>query len=233
MGMSEQMHRILESKWHECVRLWTINLLTKMCVYAAIIGLSLLTSCFLLPWSVPNPGEATDAIIRVVLFIHCVAFVVGVFIPRISAASCVIVFAFAFSLTGVSAINKVRLERYIRYSAVYDRFRENVACPIPESVSNLSFQMHVDVPGNLSLKFDIAKSDLDAIIRNLKLRLLAPDDLSNRDDLFRNSSYLPLEGQYELFQGIDEHEDILTLKSNEQHTQAVFRREFKPRCYNK
>jgi len=115
---------------------------------------------------------------------------------------------------------------YVRYYAVYDRFRDSLASPIPKSVTNLRFNtLEEEINADASFRFDIAPTDLEAIIRQKGLKLVPPDALRCPEDYFKYPYYLPVRGPFVLYQGVDQDGSVLTLKVNEAQDQAIFRKE--------
>jgi hypothetical protein len=47
----------------------------------------------------------------------------------------------------------------------------------------------------------------------------------NPKDYFQYPYYLPLDGKYQLFQGRGKWDNVLTIKTNDSHSHAMFRRE--------
>ena len=190
------------------------------------VGLSFVLSFMVLLWIDPFPGQVIDAMVFGVLLTHVVAVIVGLLIPKVSKVSCVIVFGIAFSSTGCFGVEAIQKRLYLRYYAAYDRFQDNLASPVPKSVSNLRFiwsgeSIHPD----LMFQFDIDPADMDAILKTLKLERVVPNRMLNPKDFFQYPYYIPIEGKYHLFQGKDKFDEVLTIKTNESHSHAIFRKE--------
>ena len=198
-------------------------------VHLGIVGLSFVFSILLLPQIVPFDPEGAGAMAAVfgVLLGHGVAAVVSLLWPKISIKSCGIVFCIAFFFTGCFSVEAIQRWRYLHYQAAYDRFRDHVASPIPKSVSNLRFVGLEDgISTDLMFRFDIAPEDLDAILTNLRMARVDPKTLPNPKDFFQHPYYLPIDDEdFELYQGKDRHEEMLTIKTNKSHTHAIFRKE--------
>lgn len=115
---------------------------------------------------------------------------------------------------------------YRRYRAVYDRFRDDVADPIPASVSDLRFVGLDDgISPGLMFRFDIDRVDLDAILTRLGLSRVEPGAMLDPTDFFQYPYYLPLEGEFEVYQGKGALGEVLTIKTNKARTHAIFRRQ--------
>src|SRR5262249_36757160 len=150
---------------------------------------------------------------------HVLAALVALVVPRLDKKSCTIVFAIGFLAPVSFGVPALKKAAYLRCSAVYDRFRENLASPIPRSVSSLRFvPLEESIRPDLMFRFDVDPPDLDALLEVLKLDRIEPESLPNPRDFFRHAYYLPVEGNYQLFQGKDKSGDILTIKTNEGHS---------------
>ena len=195
-------------------------------VHLAVIGLSLFLSLIVLRWIDPFPGQAIDAMVFSVLFTHIVATIVALLIPNMSKVTCVIVFAIAFSCTGCFGLDALQKARYLRYYAAYDRFQDHLASPVPKSVSNLSFvSVEEGISADLMFQFDIDPADMDAILKSLQLEKVDPAKMLNPKDFFQYPYYMPIVGGYHVFQGKDKFGEVLTIKTNESHSHAIFRKE--------
>jgi hypothetical protein len=162
----------------------------------------------------------------VFLLAHLAAASVGVLLRRATVWSGLGLFALAFFPAGLEATAQLRNAAYLRNQAPYDRFRDYLASPVPASVSNLRFvPLEEQIRPDLMLRFDIAPEHLDSIIASLRLRRVTPDELLNPKDFFRLPYYLPIDGEYHLFQGEDEYGSVLTVKANVAHSHTVFRKE--------
>jgi hypothetical protein len=197
-------------------------------VHLLVVGLSFGLSFAILPHIVPFDPEGAAIIAAVfgVLLGHAVALVVGLLIPKTSLTSCAVVFCIAFFFTGCFGVEAIQKWTYLRYQAPYDRFRDHLASPVPDSVSNLRFvPMEEQISPELMFRFDIAPKDLDSILKRLKMKRVDPNKMLNPKDFFQYPYYLPLDGTCHVFQGKDQNEDVLTIKTNESHIHAIFRHE--------
>ncbi len=194
--------------------------------HLAIVGLSLFLSLLVIQRVGLMPGEAIDGMVCGFLIFHGLAALVGTVIRKVSLLSCILVFSIAFFPGGAVSVQLIHEAIYLKFHAPYDRFRDHLASPVPDSVSNLHFvpldeQIHPD----LMLEFDIAPKDMDAILESLNLKQVDPAKMLNPKDFFQHLFYMPVEGVYHVFQGTDEFGEVLTIKTNELHSHAVFRME--------
>jgi hypothetical protein len=195
-------------------------------VHLSVVGLSFVLSFIVLRWVDPFPGQAIDVIVSAVLLTHAVAVIISSLIPKVSKVSCVIVFGIAFSSAGCLGVGAIQKARYLRYYAAYDGFQDNLASPVPKSVSNLRFVwLEEGISSDLMLQFDIDPADMDTILKTLKLERVEPDRMLNPKDVFQHPNYMPIDGKYHLFQGKDKFDEVLTIKTNEPHSHAIFRKE--------
>jgi hypothetical protein len=198
---------------------------------AAAIHLSLVALSFYLSFIVIQhvglmPGEVLDCMACGFLLFHAVAAVVGVLFRRASIVSCVIVFLIAFFPGGLTGIQEFQKARYLRLHAPYDRFRDNLASPVPKSVANLHFlPLDEVIRPDLMFEFDIATEDMDAILTNLRFEHVDPAHMLNPKDYFQYAFYTPIAGPFQIFQGKDKFDEVLTIKTNESHSHAIFRKE--------
>ena len=197
-------------------------------VHLGVICLSFVISFMLLPLIIPFDIEGTGitAAVYMVLFGHAVALVVGLFFSRASVKSCAIVFGVAFLFTAWMSVDAIQEWRYLRYQAVYDRFQDTLASPVPKSVSNLRFvSLEEGIVTDLMFEFDIDPADMDAILARLKLERVDHKNMLNPKDFFQHAYYMPVDGDYQVFQGKDKFDEVLTIKTNGSHTHSVFRKE--------
>lgn len=195
-------------------------------VHLAVVGVSFVLSFLIFQGVGLMPGEAIECMALGLLVTHLAAAITGVFVRRVTVWSCLILFAFAFFPAGWEGVNRVRKAAHLHYQAPYDRFRDHLASPVPESVSGLHFVPLEDaIHPDLMFRFDIAPADLDAIIQRLNLKRGTADQLLNPQDFFHFPYYLPLGDDFHLFQGTGRYEEVLTIKTNDSHTRAVFRME--------
>lgn len=199
---------------------------TAVCVHFALVSVSVLLTLMIVPTIVPfDPeGAAIMGAVFAVLFGHGVAVVVGLFFPKTSVTSCTTVFCIAFFFTGCMSVQAWQRWSYLHYQTPYDRFRDHLVSPVPKSVSNLRFvSMEDGISPNLMFQFDIDPADMDAILEMLKLNRVDSKNMLNPKDFFRHVYYMPVEGEYHVFQGKGRFDEVLTIKTNEAHTHAIFR----------
>jgi hypothetical protein len=129
-------------------------------------------------------------------------------------------------LLRVDGVSQIQEHLSPEYQVPFDRFRDNLVSPVPKSVANLRFvALNEQIRPDLMLQFDIDRADLDAILQEVGLKPVAPDTMLNPNDCFRFAYYMPIEGDYHLFQGKDKVGEVLTVKTSESHSHAIFRRE--------
>ncbi len=165
--------------------------------HLGIVGLSFLLSVLIVPRIVPFDPEGMFAVYAVfaVLFGHAVAAVVSLFIRRTNIWSCGIVFVVAFFFTGCFSVNAMQDWAYLRYQAAYDRFRDNLASPIPRSVSNLRLvSLKEQIRPDLMLEFNIDPADMDAILKTRKLEQVDPNNMLNPKDFLLSTRFFSLVG---------------------------------------
>jgi hypothetical protein len=219
-----------------CVRPWravvtasnatTPSRANAICLHVGLVALSFVLSIGILSGVGLMRGEALDCLAIGTLVIHGAATVVALFLRRATLASCAMIFGIAFLPAGCEVIARVRQSYRMRYVLPGDRFRDHLASPVPASVSGLRFvPLEEQIRPDLMFRFDIAPDDLDALIAKLALKRVEPDSLWNPRDFFRHPHYFPLEGPYHLFQGTDRYGEVLTIKTNAEHSHAIFRKE--------
>jgi hypothetical protein len=173
-----------------------------------------------------------EGVIAMVL-LHSLAFLVALLIPQRNLLTCVGVFSLGFFLTGGCGVSALRTgaqqkvqEEVRQRIAIDDFFRDHLCSPIPASVAHLREVPLEEVirPGAM-LRFDIAAADLNAILEKLKLEHVDPKSMLNPKDFFQYPYYLPLDGKYQLYQGKDRWGEVLTIKTNEARSHAIFRKE--------
>jgi hypothetical protein len=197
-------------------------------VHLGIVGLSFVLSFLLLPVIVPFDPEGAGMAAAIIggLLCHGTAAIFCLCIPRASIGSCALVFCIAFLFRGCLSVEAIKHAIHLRYYAVYDRYRDHLASPVPMSVSNLRFvSLEEQITPELMFRFDIDPADLDAILKRLKMERVNPKSMLNPKDFFQYPYYMPLDGKYHVFQGKDEVDRVLTIKTNESHTHVIFRME--------
>jgi len=193
-------------------------------IHLALVGLSFVISFMLLRRVGLMPGEVLDCMGFVCLLFYAVAAVIAALIRRVSILSCIIVFAVTFLPTGgCLGVQEIWKEINYRYYLPFDRFRDNLASPVPKSVSNLCFVSLEDgVSTDLMFQFDIDPADLEAIMNRLEMKQVDPKNMLNPKDFFQYPYYMPVDGGYHVFQGKDKFDEVLTIKTNESHSHAIF-----------
>jgi len=178
----------------------------------------------------PFAGMGTGALVAflfgAVAVSHLAAGIVGSLLLNRTWRRHTIVLSIAMLPALLFSLSKLREAYYLRYQAVYDRFRDELANPIPNSVRKLEFNpISEAINADLSFRFDIDPKDLRSIISSKELNPVRPDDLLCPQDYFKYPYYLPVRGEFVLYQGHDKDGDVLTLKVTEAHDHAVFRKE--------
>ncbi len=178
------------------------------------------------PFAGPSTPDALFFILGCVVASHVFALVVSVAFPKLNWCTVAAIVAICVAPALFFAAHAITDNIHLRYFAVWDRFRDTLADPIPSSVKGLRFTtLEETINPDLGFRFDIDPDDLRAIIQAKKLKNKDPDELKCPRDFFKHPYYLPLPGKYVLYQGPDQYGDILTLKVNEEHTHAIFRKE--------
>jgi hypothetical protein len=178
------------------------------------------------PFTGPSTGDAFLLMLGFVLASHLFASVISLFLGKFRWISALLIGLICLLPAGFFAGFAIEDHIYVRHYAVYDRFRDNLANPVPKSVTNLRFNtLKEAINPDASFRFNIAPADLEEIIRQRGLKLVQPDALKCPADYFKFPYYLPLRGPFNLYQGTDSADNVLTLKVNEARDQVVFRLE--------
>jgi hypothetical protein len=157
---------------------------------------------------------------------HLAAGIAGLLFLNVTWRRHVIVLSVALLPALLFSLSQLRDAYYLRYQAVYDRFRDELANPIPNSVRNLRFNpLSETINADLSFRFDIDPKDLGDILSSKHLQPVESDSLMCPQDYFKYPYYLPVRGNFVLYQGRDKDGGVLTLKVTEAHDHAVFRKE--------
>jgi hypothetical protein len=186
------------------------------------------------PFAGMGTGILIATLVGHVVVAHLLAGGIGCFLLRPSWHRVVLVASIAMFPAILFSLQQTRDAWYLRYEAVYDRFRDNLVSPIPASVSDLRFvplkEMHET---HLMFRFTIAPEDLHRIIRSRHFIEIDRTQFRRPDDLFIHTNYLPvseparfyilndIEGGYPE-RGIGEG---YTLKVSADQRDVIFRRE--------
>src|SRR5262245_13788573 len=104
---------------------------------------SLIASVLVIKLWDPSAGMGAPMLVAMLLgaiaVSHLAAGVLGLFLLIRSWRRLAIVALLALLPVMLFSFGQAREAWYIRYQAVYDRFRDNLGSPIPSSVSNLAF----------------------------------------------------------------------------------------------
>ncbi|MEM7626391.1 MAG: hypothetical protein AAF333_12415 [Planctomycetota bacterium] len=157
---------------------------------------------------------------------HMAALIAGFFTKGPSRKMGLLLACIAMLPIGYYSAAKLSDQIHFHYYAPSERFSENLASPIPESVENIRFIPFEDsIEPHLMLIFTIDPAALKAIIKANSFVEIDEVGFRRVDDLFTNSEYLPL-GENELFyQRTDELGEGHTLKVSSDFTRAIYRRE--------
>jgi hypothetical protein len=171
-------------------------------------------------------GAGADAAVFGLLVGNSVAAVTALNLRKATKATCLLVFCLGFFVPTLSVFDAVRRWAYHKYQAPYDRFSDSFISPIPASVAKVRFvPQEESIRSGLFLQFDIAPDDLDVILSKFNLQRVDGDKFLNPDDFLRHWYYLPIPGEYEIFQGKDGRQNIVTIKTNKTHSHAIVRKE--------
>lgn len=186
----------------------------------------------------PFAGMGTGILVAMLLggiaISHVVAAGFGCFLFKPTWRRVVLVTLIAMFPAILFSIQQIRNAWYLRYEAVYDRFRDNLVTPIPVSVSDLHFvPLQEEHETHLMFGFTIAPDDLDRIIRSRHFVEIDRTQFRRPNDLFTHVEYLPLAEPATFYvlndvaagypdKGIGEG---YTLKVSADRRYAIFRRE--------
>lgn len=209
-------------------RLWHVPTLLASFV-ASLIGLKSLNL-----FMGPDTGDAIGLILVGLLGMHFLAFLIGLFLPPRMVSNHLALVATAILPIGLLAAASIKESRYLKNEAVFDRFRDSLHNPIPESVRELKFIDYEESKDtHLSFRFRINPADLDRIIEHRGFQQITPDQFRNPTDHFRDMAYLPMDGPV-TFYTIEENKggypepgwgEGYTLKVNGTRDAVIFRRE--------
>ncbi|WP_435018042.1 hypothetical protein TA3x_005681 [Tundrisphaera sp. TA3] len=203
-------------------------------LHLCVVSVSLLLSLLIAPATVSFSPEGSGALVTLiaVVFGHTIATIAGLCFSKSTKVSCTIVFGIAFFFTGCfaveSSMNAVRRGLYMRYQAPYDRFRDLIASPIPESVANLRIpELDESITDDVEIEFDIDPRYMNHILADSKWVKKDSTELLNPKDFFQYDYYMPLNGDYHIYQQSNSSpgDSILTMKLSAKHDHAIFRRE--------
>jgi hypothetical protein len=186
------------------------------------------------PFAGMGTGDLVVLLLGSVVLAHILAAVTGALLLERSWKRIAIVLCIAMFPALLYSVDMARDAWYLRFAAVYDRFRDELANPIPGSVSNLEFVPLEEAHElHLMFRFTIAPEELDGIIHAKGFRRIEAAEFRRPDDLFTHPQYLPLPGPVTFYiindiqagyadKGIGEG---YTLKVSGDRRQVVFRRE--------
>ena len=210
--------------------IWHIPILL-VCVVVSVILLGSLDL-----FMGPDTGDAILVILGGIAVAHLIAFVTGFFLPRRKLLSHIILIGIALVPIGFLCAMSMKATHYLKHEAVYDRCRDSLLDPIPDSVTDLEF-VDLDESGDthLMFRFNIDPQDLDALIEQRGFRRIEAKEFRSPLDRFRDPDYLSLGlGSTATFYAIEDNEmgypepgwgEGLTLKVNAERNRVIFRRE--------
>jgi len=190
-----------------------------------ISGVSVSATC---PFAGPNTPDAVVAMLGLVLLSHSCAFILSCFFSRFTVRLALYVALLAALPAVVFTGFAVKNGLYGHFYAASDTFRANLGAPIPSSVRHIAYiSLEESMSTQLTFRFDIASNDLHRIIATQGFFKVSPDELKCPDDFFAYPAYLPMSGDYVLYQNVEPTgpSPVVTLKVNANHTHAIFRRE--------
>lgn len=209
-------------------RLWHLPWLL-----ASLIG-SLLILIKFTPFAGMGMGVLIDFLLGSVVTAHMVAAIVGAFLIQQGRSRLAIVLSVALFPATMLLLFRSWDAYHLRYVAVYDRFRDNLMNPIPDSVSDLKFvSFHEKGESHLMFRFEIDPDDLEKIIQCKGFKRIDKTQFRRWNDLFTDTRYLPLEEPvaFYIFEDLDGgYKDLgigegYTLKVSADRTHVIFRRE--------
>jgi len=202
---------------------------------------SLLASILVIVLWEPFAGMGTGILIATLLGTvaasHMLSGIVGFFLQHRTWRRLFIILSLAMLPAILFSLSQVRDALYLRYRAAYDRFRDNLASPIPTSVANLEFIPLAEAhETHLMFRFTISPQDLDGLIHSRGFVEITTSGFRRPDDLFTHPEYLPLAEPVTFYtlndiaagypdKGIGEG---YTLKVSADRRHVVFRRESAP-----
>ena len=158
---------------------------------------------------------------------HIIAFVIGLAVRKNTWRTIVLLCGIALLPPIYFGAIKLHDAWYVRFRAVYDRFRDNLANPIPNSVSHLEFVSSKEAfTSALFFRFDIAPDDLDKIIRVKGFRKIGVNEFARKDDLFTFQKYLPLSEPTSFYIHEDDYSgNVDILKVSSEKEKVIFRQQ--------
>ena len=189
------------------------------------------------PFARMGTGMLVATLLAAIAASHLLSGIVGFLLQDRNWRRLVIVLSIAMLPTFLFSLSQVHRAWYLRYRAVYDRFRDNLASPIPSSVASLDFiPLAEKHEAHLMFRFTISPQDLDGILKSKGFVEISTGGFRRPDDLFTHPNYLPLAEPVAFFtlnnmaagypdKGIGEG---YTLKVSVDRRHVIFRRESAP-----
>jgi hypothetical protein len=212
MPMKNNFYQILK------MRLWHVPWLIGTFI------LSLLAMPFVLWFAGMGQGGLVFIYFSGLIISHLIAFGAG-FILRAKTWRTIICLCGIALLPPISCeLIKIHDAWYLHFQAASDRFRDNLADPIPKSVSHLEIvPLKEAFVSDLIFRFEIAPDDLDKIVRVKGFRKIGANEFARKDDLFTFQKYLPLSEPASFYIREDDDENIDMLKVSSDRKKVIFR----------
>ena len=188
-------------------RLWHLPWL------AGTFIISLLAAPMVLWFAGMGTGILIAIFLASLVVTHVIAFLIGLVLRGKTWRTIILLCGIALISPIFFGATKLHDAWYLHFQAVKDRFRDNLAAPIPKSVSHLEFVplQEAFVP-DLIFRFEIASDDLDKIIRSKGFRKIGVNEFIRKDDLFTFRKYLPLSEPTSFYIHEDEGGSVAILK---------------------
>lgn len=188
--------------------------------------LTLAGAPFVTPFAGMGTPDLVMGILAGVAASHLAGLLVGFAFERVSKISAVVVCAICLVPLGFLSVLHVKDAIHLNYYAPSERFRDNLADPIPRSVSNIRFvPLKECYEPNLILRFSISPEDLEKVIHDKGFLRIDAEGFRRPDDLFTHEEYLPMEGRPSFYLATDRFGEVHTLKVSEDRRSVIYRRE--------
>lgn len=161
------------------------------------------------------PGEAIVFAACCSCVFHLIAIIFGFTFRRVTKSSCAVVFCISFFPGLIGLIQNISIDLRLRYFAPRERFKENLASQIPDSVKNLRF-VHKEYLNALVFEFDIDPQAFDVIIERNKFARVDHTKIVNI-----NQYYIPKGEEFEMYQATGP-QGKKTLITNVSHNHVIF-----------
>ena len=194
------------------------------------LGVTFAVSVLLMPAVLWFAGMGTEILVGMYLVslisAHLIALGIGFAFQNKSWRLIFCLCAIALLPPACFGLAKLKDAYYLRFQAVRDRFNDDLADPIPKSVSNLEFvPLEDEFETHLMFRFEISPEDLDKIIISKGFRKIDTDSFRRKDDLFTHANYLPLSQPVTFYICEDNYKNGYTLKVSGDRKKVIFRKE--------